>query len=209
DALLRAASLLETEEPERAVAALERGAAEAPDSAPTQAALARLAERQGRDELALGAATRLLGAETAQESLTEHERLDAFLAGARAARRLGRWSAAWQLGGEALGLAPGTPDALAARGLAAFHLGATVECQRDLAARLALPDPDPARGELLVALARALETSGELAAALARHEQALALADDCEPAHAGRLRVLERLGRRAEAGGAVAAWARP
>src|SRR5690606_1847410 len=83
----------------------------------------------------------------------------------------------------------------------------TVECQRDLAARLALPDPDPARGELFVALARALETSGELAAALARHEQALALADDCEPAHAGRLRVLERLGRRAEAAGALAAWA--
>src|SRR5690606_12659050 len=134
------------------------------------AALARLAEAQGRDEVALAAATRLLSAETGIEGVADRERLDALVAGARAARRLGRWSAAWQLGGEALGLAPGTPDALAARGLAAFHLGAAVECQRDLGARLALADPDPAREELLVALARALETSGELAAALARHE---------------------------------------
>src|SRR5690606_11984686 len=135
EALARAAAHLEGDEPGRALAALERAADCAPDYAPAQAALARLAELQGRPDVALSAATRLLAAETASERVASDDRIAALLAGARAARRSGRWSSAWQLGGEALALAPGAPDALAARGLAAFHLGATGECQRDLAAR--------------------------------------------------------------------------
>lgn len=207
EALARAAALLEAREPLRALGALERAAEHAPDHAPAQAALARLAEQHDRQELALAAATRLLTAEHALGELPDTDRLAALLAGGRAARRLERWPSAWQLGGEALALAPAAPDALAAHGLAAFHLGATGECQRDLAARLALPDPDPARSRLLVALARALETSGELAAALGRHEEALRLDPAHEDAHAGCLRVLERLGRRSEAAAALAAWA--
>lgn len=207
EALARAAALLEPRDPLRALDALERAAEHAPDHAPAQAALARLAERHDRQELALAAATRLLASERAGTALSDTDRLAALLAGGRVARRLERWSSAWQLGGEALAIAPEAPDALAAHGLAAFHLGAAVECQRDLAARLALPDPDPARSQLLAALARALETSGELAAALGRHEEALRLDPVHEDAHAGRLRVLERLGRRSEAAAALAAWA--
>lgn len=203
----RGARHLIERDPARALAALERAVERAPDYAPGQAALAPLAEREGRPELAQAAALRLLSAEAAASEVAPDARLAALLAGARSARRLERWSAAWQLGGEALASAPGSPDALAARGLAAFHLGATGECQRELAARLALPDPDPSRTQLLVALARALETSGELEAALARHEEALALEPAHEDAHAGRLGVLERLGRRNEAAGAMAAWA--
>lgn len=208
EALTRGAEHLQPSDPARALAALERAAACAPDHAPAHAALARLAERQGRDELALAAATRLAAVDAPGPAvLSDADRLAALLAGARAARRLARWSSAWQLGGEALALAPGHPDALASRGLAAFHLGATGECQRDLAARLALPEPDPSRSELLVALARALEAGGDLAAALARHEEALLLVGNHEEAHAGRLRTLERLGRRGEAAAALAEWA--
>ncbi len=224
DSWTNAAALLEEASPERALAALEHAAACAPGFAPAEAALARLAEASGRPETAIAAAVRLFAPDTASaaehisEPVAERDtdptdaadlpaRLAAALAGARAARQLARWPSAWHLAGEALSLDPETPDALAARGLAALHLGATGECRRDLTARLEQSAPDPRRSELLVALARAFENSGDPDAALARHAEALAEEPDHEEAHAGRLRVLERLGHRAEAAAALAAWA--
>ncbi len=212
DSWTRAAAHLEEQTPERALAALEHAAACAPGFAAAEAALARLAEASGRPETALAAATRLFAPDAApvadrMDAAEAPARLAAALAGARAARQLARWQSAWQLAGEALALDPEAPDALAARGLAAFHLGATGECRRDLTARLAQSAPDPRRTELLVALARAFENGGDPDAALARHAEALAEEPDHEEAHAGRLRVLERRGQRAEAAAALAAWA--
>jgi Tfp pilus assembly protein PilF len=211
DAGTRGAALLEEDAPERALAALERAAACAPGFAPAEAALARVAAANDRPETALAAAIRLFApdrdADSDADLIGPAQRLAAALAGARTARRLARWQAAWHLAGVALSLDPEAWDALAARGLAAFHLGATGECRRDLAARLAQPAPDPCRIDLLVALARALEDGGDLEAALERHAEALTEAPDHEDAHAGRLRVLERLGHRKQAAEALAAWA--
>jgi tetratricopeptide (TPR) repeat protein len=203
----RAAAHLETNAPGDALDALEHAVACAPDFAPAQAARARLAETQGQLTTAIAAAERLFAPGVDSERPDPSQCLAAALAGARAARQLARWRSAWQLAGEALALDPEAPDALAARGLSAFHLGAGGECRRNLAARLTRSAPDPNRPELLVALARALENSGELEAALSRHLEALEERPEYEDAHAGRLRVLEHLGRHADAAAALAGWA--
>ena len=206
-AFARAAALVEPDDPARAAECLEQATAASPDFATAQAAFARVAERLGRLDEAATAAWRAL-APDAEPRLEGGERLETARIGARTASALGRWQAAWDMSSEALALAPQTADALAARGLGAFHLGAPVECRRALEARLALPDRDPQRTHHLCVLARALESLNEHDAALARHGEALALDAALEAAHAGRLRVLERLGRREEAAAALAEWAR-
>lgn len=207
DGWTRAAAHLAADHPERALEALEHAVASAPGFAPAEAALAPLAEARGQLATALAAADRLFAPGTERAATEPSQRLAAALAGARAARQLARWRSAWQLAGEALALDPEAPDALAARGLAAFHLGAESACRRDLTTRLAQATPDANRTELLVALARALENAGELQAALGRHSEALEEKPDHEEAHAGRLRVWERLGHHGEAASALAAWA--
>jgi len=205
-AFARAAALLEAGEPARAAQCLELAVRAEPGCAPAQAALARVAERLGRADDAAAAAWRSL-APDAEPRLEGADRLAVALIGARSARAQGRWQAAWDMSSEALAIDPRAPDALGARGIAAFHLSAPAECRRALEARLALPDPDPESTLHLSVLARALESLNEFDGALSRYREALAIDPTLEEAQAGRLRVLERQGRREEAAAALAEWA--
>ena len=197
----------EAADPARALGLLSRAVEAFPSFAPAHAALAIVAERTGHHETAIRAASRALGEDALTAPLTRDERLAAALAGTRSAYALARWPAAWELAGEVLALAPENADGWLTRGVAAFHLGSPATCCRDLEAWLATSPGESLRPRPLTVLADALAAQGDVAGALTRYGEALALDAALDEAHAGRSALLERQGELANAAGAFAEWA--
>jgi predicted Zn-dependent protease len=202
-----AAAPWEAADPERAIRLLSRAVEAFPSFAPAHAALAIAAERTARHETAIRAASSALGDDVLAAPLTRDERLAAALAGTRSAYAIARWAAAWELAGEVLALAPANADGLLTRGVAAFQLGSPATCCRDLESWLATSPAESLRPRPLSVLAGARAAQGDVAGALARYGEALALDATLEEAHAGRSAVLELQGDRAAAAGAFADWA--
>jgi len=202
-----AAASWEASDPERALGLLGRAVETFPSFAPAQAALAIAAERTGRHDAAMRAASNALGGDALSAPLTREERLAAALAGTRSAYAMARWSSAWDLAGEVLALAPENADGSLARGVAAFHLGSPATCCRDLESWLATSPAESLRPRPLTVLAGALAAQGDVAGALARYDEALALDAAQGEAHAGRSALFERQGELAKAAVAFAEWA--
>jgi predicted Zn-dependent protease len=203
----QAAGPWEATDPDRAIGLLSRAVEAFPNFAPAQASLAIAAERTGRHESAIRAASSALGDDAPAAPLTRDERLAAALAGARSAYAIARWAAAWELAGEVLALVPESADGHLTRGVAAFHLGSPATCCRDLESWLATSPAESLRPRPLTVLAGALAAQGDVAGALARYGEALALDAALDEAHAGRSALLERQGELANAAGAFAEWA--
>jgi tetratricopeptide (TPR) repeat protein len=178
-----------------------------PSFAPAHAALAIAAERTGRHEAAIRAASSALGGDALAAPLAREERLAAALSGTRSAYAMARWSSAWDLAGEVLALAPENADGCLARGVAAFHLGSPATSSRDLETWLATAPAEALRPRPLTVLAGALAAQGDVAGALTRYDEALAIDAAFDEAHAGRSALLERQGEVANAAGAFAEWA--
>ncbi len=204
----RAAALpWETTYPDRAVDLLGRAAEAFPSFASAHAALAVVAERVGRHESAMHAASAALRCDSSASTLTRDERLAAALAGSRSAYALARWPAAWELAGEVLALAPENADGWLAYGVAAAHQGSPAACCRGLEAWLATAPAEAARPLPLTILATALAAQNDASGALARYDEALALDATLDEAHAGRSTLLERQGESAKAASSFAEWA--
>jgi Tfp pilus assembly protein PilF len=204
----RAAALpWEATDSDRAHDLLSRAAEAFPSFAPAHAALAVVAERLGRHELAIHAASAALRCDPGATELSRDERLGAALAGTRSCYALARWPAAWELGGEVLALAPENADGWLARGVAAFHQGSPALCCRSLETWLSTAPAESLRPLPLTILASALAAQGDTAGALARYDEALALDGALDSAHAGRSALFEQQGELARAAGAFAEWA--
>jgi tetratricopeptide (TPR) repeat protein len=202
-----AAAPWESSDADRALELLTRAVDSFASFAPAHAALAITAERLGRHEVAIHAASSALSGDAVAAPLTRDERFAAALAGTRSAYAMARWPAAWELAGEVLALEPEHADGWLARGVAAFHLGSPAASCRGLEAWLATEPPDASRPAPLCVLASALAAQGDDAGALARYREALAIDPVCDEAHAGRSELFERRGESADAASAFAEWA--
>ncbi len=205
---VRAAALLGPGDEECAAALLERALESDPASVEALARNACVAAALGQAERCTGSASRLLSLAGRAELLPPELRRAAWTHGARCACEAEQWAAAAALAAAVLAEDETQPEALAAAGVAAFHLDDPETCQARLAARLAQPASGAERAEWLSMRGAALEVGAHWEASLACHAEALDLDGRLQRGHAGRARCLERLGRTDQAAEALAAWAR-
>ena len=205
--LHEAATRLCEQDPEAALGLLRTAVERRPDSAPVQAARARIAAQLGKDEEAELAAAAVLESGD-PGTLAATARAAAARTGAEAARRRGRVEAAASLYAEALQLDPDDAATLSAYGEILIALGDHPSARRALERRLAGETRYPERGAHCALLGHCLELAGEPEEALVHYEATL-----CDnPSHVEALesvvRVLESLDRIEPGVKAIERWAR-
>jgi tetratricopeptide (TPR) repeat protein len=204
---VRAATLVEDEDPDLAARLLEHACDDAPADAEAAARLAVLALRLERHPQAEDSADRALAAAESGAALDPSLRERAALAGAEAAHRLGHLETAARLFGRVLEAAPEHPDALAAQGEVLFALGDRRAAREALERRLGLATADPQRPRHLALVGEALADEGHVDEALEQLGAALREDPTQDGAHRVRAALLEREGRIGEAVDALQAWA--
>jgi len=208
--LLGASRLAAPRDPGHAAQLLREAARRDPAAAPVQAALSRLALELGQLEEAVAAARRaldLLGRGSPRTPERRAARLEAALAGARAARELGDLEAAAQLFSTALSVEPEHAQALAGYGEVLGELGDLAGARFALEPVLAGGGAYPARALHLVLVGRGLELAGESEAAAERYLAALREDPKLDEAHARLLAIFEAAGRVDEGIAALERWA--
>ncbi|MEE8580515.1 MAG: tetratricopeptide repeat protein [Myxococcota bacterium] len=205
--LVRAATLIEREDSERAADLLRRASACDPGAAVPQAHLARVSAGLEAWEEAERAAGHALDLAGAGSLIDDDLHLDTTLVGGRAARALEKFEAAARFLGTACELDPTHPAAFEALGEVLFELGDLEGARRALEARFALPAESDRRPLHLSIVATALEREGEHDAALARYREALAADPELQEAHGGIARIHEAAGRIEQALEAIEDWA--
>lgn len=205
--LLRAAELVETSDPIRAAHRLRRAAALDPGDAAVQRALARVAAAAGDAATAQEAAARALDLAEAAGDEDAALRLDAGLAGGRAARARGRPADAVRFYEAALAAQPEHPEALGELGETLAVLDDTTGARRLLERRLADEAPYPERAYHLALVGEIARRAGDGEEARRRFEAALALDPAQDDAHDGLARVHEAAGRVDDAARALVRFA--
>ncbi|MEM7408627.1 MAG: tetratricopeptide repeat protein [Myxococcota bacterium] len=204
--LLEAAEHLSGEDAPAGLRLVREATRRSPDHALAQAARACLAGELGHDEEAERAAEDALGSPTA-DSLCTEERAIVARAGAEAAMRQGRASAAAALYTKALEFDPEDLATVGAYGEALSALGDHLGARDMLTRRLEAPEPYPQRARHHQLLGRSLEVAGEPDAALGQYEAALRENANQPDALEGSVRVLEALDRVDEGIAAIERWA--
>ncbi|MGI9432972.1 MAG: tetratricopeptide repeat protein, partial [Myxococcota bacterium] len=205
---LRAARMLGDARDELCVELLTRAVANDPALREAHAELALVSSRLGRvadAETAAGHALALEddGASTVPESL----RLEAALAGARAAESQDHLESSVRLLQAALDVTPGHAEALSAMGRTLSRLGDSEGARNALSQCLDLEFSDRDRALHLTLLAEAEEAAGRTEDALEHFREAITLDAERDETHAGLTRSLVRTERREEAIEALQAWA--
>ena len=165
-----------------------------------------MASRLGRLRSAEEAAERAL-TQHPEQPLPQSLRLDAALAGARAAQAQDHLEAAARMLEAALAVEEQHPEALSSLGRVLSRLGDAPGARTALAKCLELEFSDLDRALHLTLLAEVEEAAGEDDAALDHFREAIALDPTREEAHAGLTRALVRGEHREEAVDALVAWA--
>jgi len=202
----RAATLIESSDPEWAATLLERAVTADPALAVAEAMLARVAFALGRRAQAKRAAEIALELAGGGAELDQAARLETALIGGRAAQSLECPEPAARLFGAALEISPLHAEALAARGELLFDLGDRTGARQVLETRLGLDTPDPDRAHHLCLVAASLEAD-DPEAALERYAEAVELEPGLDRAHAGLVAIFESLSRTDEAVNALQVWA--
>jgi tetratricopeptide (TPR) repeat protein len=205
--LLRAARLVEPEDPRAALDHLRVAAGRAPASAAVHAALTCLAGQLDLAEEACEAAARALDLDT-DGRLTASEIAIVATTGGDAATVLERLDEAAGLYRRALEADPEHLHAAGAYGETLARLGDHAGARPVLAARLRHADPYPERAHHAATLGRCLERADLPDEALARYEEALVEAPCLEAALEGCVRLREQLGHVEEGVAALERWAR-
>lgn len=207
--LVRATALIDATRPEQALDWLRRAVQRDPACAAAHAARAPLAETLGHGDEAEEAGERALDLASGSHPLPEGVLLEAALVAARAARARGALEEATRFATTARAIDPDSLEALAVEGHVLFAMGEIEGARRALERRLEADDAAdyPQRCDDLALLGAALESAGELDAALERYEEAIAGDAEHQDARAGIVRVHERAGRLDDARDARLAWA--
>jgi tetratricopeptide (TPR) repeat protein len=205
--LLRAATLIEAEDLERAAALSARAANRDPASRAAHARRAQHCAQLGQFEEALHSAQRVLDLEDANPDLDQPRAVETAIVGGSAAQALDRPELAVRFYAYALSNAEARPDVLSAHGAALFAIGDWQGAKRVLEQRLAMPGENSESAQQLVLLGKAAESLGEPDVAIQRYGAALEQDPSLEDAHAGRVRLYERAERLEEAVAALEGWA--
>lgn len=202
---LDAAACIEPEDAERAHELVARALEHDAASLPAQLAMTRLASALGHAEQTVDSAERAI--ELAEsEPIDAADRLEAALAGGRAARTLERAEASRRLFTAVLEVEPDHAEALEAVAEVDWADGDRRAARTHLERRLEIEGPNPDRALQIARVARALEDEEHLDAAWTRYAEAIDADPSLDEAHEGLVRVHERAARLEEALAALEAW---
>ena len=204
--LLRAAQLLETDDPDAALAHLRAAVERDPMATAVHAARTRLAGNLGLFEEAEAAAGRALAADSG--ALDASVRAEIALTGGNAARQRGRLEAAAGFLARALEDAPDDDRITSAYGETLAELGDYASARSTIEARLARGDAYPERARHRAILGRCFEAKGSLDRALECYESALGDDSKLEEALCASVRVREVRGDVDEGIATLECWAR-
>jgi len=187
--LLRAAELVEANDPEEAENLLRAAARRDPANAAVSAALARVCHALGDFPEAAAMAERALNLDAASGDLEAALRLETALLGARSTRVRGNQEDAARFYARALAVDPEHPDALAEYGETLAGLGDLAGARAAIETRLGMEADDENEALHLAMLGAALEAAGETEAAAERLEKAIAADPGLDRAHEDLVRL--------------------
>jgi tetratricopeptide (TPR) repeat protein len=205
--LLRAAALLESHDPERALQALRDAAARTPAACEAHAARARVARSLGRHQEAYEAAGRALDLDVAGR-LGPAQAAELALLGGDSAGAAGRLDAAVGFYERARALQPDDARALSRLGEGLAAQGDFASAREVLRARIERGDAYPERPTHRVLLGRCLEQLDALEEALAAYRAALLEDPQLSEALEAAVGVHESLGHVDDGIAALERWAR-
>ncbi|HIG72911.1 MAG TPA: tetratricopeptide repeat protein [Myxococcales bacterium] len=204
--LLRAAALVDAEDPNRAAKLLNRGADHNTNCQETQARLAIVCERLEQWSEASAAAMQTLYLNVRDGALKPQLLITASLAGGRAAWRSDDITTATELFQAALKLEPKNIEAADAVGELLYITGDKREARKVLEARLALSRKNTKLARQHAIIGEALELDEEFEQALGAFSRAIEVEADIDQGHEGIARIHELRDEPVEAIGALLAW---
>jgi tetratricopeptide (TPR) repeat protein len=203
---LRAAALVNAEDPNRAAKLLKRGADHNTNCQETQARLAIVCERLEQWSEASAAAMQTLYMNVEDRTLETQLLITASLAGGRAAWRSDDIATATELFQAALKLEPKSIEAADAVGELLYIAGEKREARKVLEARIALSRENMKLARQYAIIGEARELDEDFEQALGAFSRAIEVEADIDQGHEGIVRIHELRDEPVQAIGALLAW---
>ncbi len=204
--LLRAAHLLESEDPETTRKLLLRGVDHDPAATHIYARLAMVCERLEAWDEAVDAAGHALDLAIDGGALADSVKLEAAMSGGRSARQRDNLEAATRFFTCALSIQSEHLEALEAQGEVLHQCGDISSARHILERRLELEGDNPNLAHHLAVIGAGLELEENHPDALARYRESIEVDPSSDEAHAGLVRIHEATDSPGDARTALAQW---